>query len=367
MLVRLLGSMDVTIQGRPVRLGGRRQRAVLALLLLHANRRVSRDRLIEDVWDGRPPPEAIATLQSYVSRLRRLLGQDVPIAAREGGYAIALPPASLDVDRFRDLTDRGHVALRSAHYEEASRLLREALCLWRGDPLADLDDIAVIREAANEWHELQLTALSDRIQADIEQGSATTVIGELEGLVGHHPYHEQLRALHMRALYLAGRQIEALAAYRHTRQTLIDRYGIEPSEQLRTLERAILAQDPSLLPSAPNTDYEDPGATIEALDRTPPPRPPRRPLSPGSATRTTRHTHSACGDHARRVPSLFPHPAQTGEWPLPDYRPRSTRRRPLRGHQPRRASPCADRTLAPDIGALPLRTARARIRVPRLG
>ena len=197
------------------------------------------------------------------------------------------------------------MALRSAHYEEASRLLREALCLWRGDPLADLDDIAVIREAANEWHELQLTALSDRIQADIEQGSATTVIGELEGLVGHHPYHEQLRALHMRALYLAGRQIEALAAYRHTRQTLIDRYGIEPSEQLRTLERAILTTHPCFLP-APNTDYEDPGATIEALDRTPPPRPPRRPLSPGSATRTTRHTHSACGDHARRVPSLFP-------------------------------------------------------------
>ena len=205
--------MEVTIQGRPVRLGGKRQRAVLALLLLHANRRVSRDRLIEDVWNGRPPPEAIPTLQSYVSRLRRLLGQDVQITAREGGYVITLPPATLDVDRFRDLTDRGHVALRSARYDEASRLLREALCLWRGEPLADLDDIGVVREAASEWSELQLTALSDRIQADIEQGSAKTVIGELEGLVGHHPYHEEFRALHMRALYLAGRQIEALAAY----------------------------------------------------------------------------------------------------------------------------------------------------------
>ena len=368
MLVRLLGSMEVTIQGRPVRLGGKRQRAVLALLLLHANRRVSRDRLIEDVWNGRPPPEAIPTLQSYVSRLRRLLGPDVQITAREGGYVITLPSATLDVDRFRDLTDRGHVALRSAHYEEASRLLREALCLWRGEPLADLDDIGVVREATSEWTELQLTGLSDRIQADIERGSAKTVIGELEGLVGHHPYHEEFRALYMRALYLAGRQIEALAAYRRTRETLIDRYGIEPSEQLRMLERAILAQDPALLPSSPSTDSEDPGALIEACDRAPTPRPPRRPpLSPGRATRTTRHNHSACRDHARRVPSLFPHPAQTGEWPLSDYRLRSSRRRPPRSHRPRRPSPSADRTLGPDTGALPLRTARARIRVPRLG
>jgi DNA-binding SARP family transcriptional activator len=366
-LVRLLGSMEVTIQGRPVRLGGRRQRAVLALLLLHADRRVSRDRLIEDVWDGRPPPEAIPTLQSYVSRLRRLLGQDVQITAREGGYVITLPTAALDVERFRDLTDRGHAALRSAHYDEASRLLREALCLWRGEPLADLDDIGVVREAASEWNELHLTALSDRIEADIEQGSAMTVIGELERLVGHHPYHEQFRALHMRALYLAGRQIEALAAYRHTRETLIGRYGIEPSEHLRMLERAILAQDPALLPSAPSTDYEDPGALIEACDHTPPPRPPRRPpLSPGSAIGTTRHNHSACGDQARRVPSLFPHPAQTGEWPLSDYRLRSSRRRPPPSHRPRRASLCADRTRGRDMGALPLKTARARIRVPRL-
>jgi DNA-binding SARP family transcriptional activator len=120
-------------QGRPVRLGGRRQRAVLALLLLHANRRISRDRLIEDLWDGRPPPEAIQTLQSYVSRLRRLLGLEVQISARQGGYVITMPTAALDVERFRDLTERGHRALRSAQYDEASRVLREALCLWRAN------------------------------------------------------------------------------------------------------------------------------------------------------------------------------------------------------------------------------------------
>lgn len=347
MQVRLLGSMEVTIQGRPVRLGGKRQRAVLALLLLHANRRVSRDRLIEEVWDGRPPPEAIQTLQSYVSRLRRLLGQDVQISARQGGYVIILPPAALDVERFRDLTGRGHGALRSAQYDEASRVLREALCLWRGEPLADLDDIAIVRGATREWNELHLTALSDRIEVDIEQGSAKTVIGELEALVRRHPYHEQFLALHMRALYLAGRQIEALAAYRRTRETLIGRYGIEPSEQLRTLERAILAQDPALLPVAPNTDHEDPGALIEASGRTPPPSPPRRPPhSLGSARHTTRHNHSACHDHARGVRSLFPHPDHTGEPPLTDYRRRSSRRRPPRGHRPRPTSPCADRTLA---------------------
>ena len=346
MQVRLLGSMEVMIQGRPVRLGGKRQRAVFALLLLHANRRVSRDRLIEDLWGGRPPPEAIQTLQSYVSRLRRLLGQDAQISARQGGYVITLPTAALDVDRFRDLTDRGHGALRSAQYDEASRVLREALSLWRGEPLADLDDIASIHGATCEWTELHLTALSDRIEADIEQGSATTVIGELEVLVGHHPYHEQFRALHMRALYLAGRQIEALAAYRQTRETLIGRYGIEPSEQLRTLERAILAQDPALLPAAPNTDHEDPGALIEASDR--PPSPPRRPpQSPGSATHTIRHEHSACRDHARGVRSLFPHTAHTEEWPLAGDRLRSSRRRAPRGHRPGPTSSCADRALAP--------------------
>ena len=348
MQVRLLGSMEVTIQGRPVRLGGKRQRAVLALLLLDTNRRVSRDRLIEDLWDGRPPPEAIQTLQSYVSRLRRLLGQEVQITARQGGYVITLPTAALDVERFRDLTARGHGALRSAQYDEASRVLRAALCLWRGEPLTDLDDIAIVRGATREWNELHLTALSDRIEADIEQGSAKTVIGELEALVGHHPYHEQFRALHMRALYLAGRQIEALASYRQTRETLIGRYGIEPSEQLRTLERAILAQDPALLPAAPNTDHEDPGALIEASERTPPPSPPRRPPhSLESATHTTRHNHSACHDHARGVRSLFPHTAHTGEWPLVGDRLRSSRRRPPRGHRPGPTSPCADRALAP--------------------
>jgi DNA-binding SARP family transcriptional activator len=345
--VRLLGSMEVTIQGRPVRLGGKRQRAVLALLLLHANRRVSRDRLIEDVWDGRPPPQAIQTLQSYVSRLRRLLGQEVQISARQGGYLITLPTEALDVERFRDLTGRGHGALRSAQYDEASRVLGEALSLWRGEPLADLDDIAIVRCATREWNELHLTALSDRIEADIEQGSAKTVIGELEALVGHHPYHEQFLALHMRALYLAGRQIEALAAYRHARETLIGRYGIEPSEQLRTLERAILAQDPALLPAAPNNDHEDPGAIIAASDRTPPSSPPRRPpQSLGSATHTW-HNHSACRDHARGVRSLFPHTTHTEEGSLAGDRPGSSRGRPPRGHRSRPTTPCADRTLAP--------------------
>jgi DNA-binding SARP family transcriptional activator len=354
--------MEVTIQGRPVRLGGKRQRAVLALLLLRANRRVSRDGLIEDVWNGQPPREAVQTLQSYVSRLRRLLGPEVQITARDGGYVATLPTAALDIERFRDLADRGHRALRSARYDEASRVLREALCLWRGEPLADLDDIGPIRDAAVECNELRLTALSDRIEADIERGSAKTVIGELEALASHHPFHEQFRALHMRALYLAGRQIEALAAYRHTRETLISLYGIEPSEQLRMLERAILAQDPALLPCAPNTDYEDPEALIQERDPPPPSPPPRRPpLSSGRAKPATRPDHNACHEHARRVPSLFPHTPQIGDWPLPDHPLRSSRRRPPRGHRPRRTFPCADRTLAAEIGALPLRTARTRV------
>jgi peptide/nickel transport system substrate-binding protein len=246
--------LEVGIDGRVIGLGGHRQRAVLAVLLLHPNQRVSSDRLIDEVWDGRPPAEATQSLQSYISRLRRLLGDSAPIIAQSDGYLIAVDASQLDVVQFRALVDQGHQALRDGHYYEAGNLLREALALWRGEPLADLDEESFVREPASEWSQLRLMALGDRIEADIERGQAEAVIGELDGLVAHYPHTERFCELQMRALYLAGRQVDALAAYRAARDTLVDRFGIEPSERLRNVERAILAHDPSLAAAAARTD-----------------------------------------------------------------------------------------------------------------
>ena len=243
---RLLGPLEVADSGRAVNLCGRRQRSVLAVLLLHANRRVSTDRLIDDVWDSRPPAKATQSVQSYISRLRRLLGDGAEIVAHGEGYLMSVDASRLDFVQFRALVERGHEALGKADYELASGLLAEALALWRGEPLADLVGASFVRDAAGEWSELWSMAVADRIEADVEQGLAEAVIGELETLVARYPDGERFRALLMRALYLAGRQVEALAVYRDAREALVSRLGLEPSPHLRELERAVLAHDESL-------------------------------------------------------------------------------------------------------------------------
>ncbi len=248
---RLLGPLEVARGGESVPLGGRRQRAVLAVLLLHSNRRISRVRLIDEVWNGRPPTASSQTLQSYLSRLRQVLGDAVPISSQADGYLLSVDPTSLDFERFRSLVGDGHRAVSEADYERAGVILHEALGLWRGDPLSDLDGEEFVRAPIAEWSELQLMALCDRIRADVECGLAETVIGELEALIVRYPDRERFRELLMRALYLAGRQSDALACYRRGRQAMNDQYGIEPWQPLRDLERAILLHDPSLSPATP--------------------------------------------------------------------------------------------------------------------
>ena len=241
---RILGPLEVLAAGTPLRLGGPRQRAVLALLLGHANEVVPADRLIDGVWDE-PPGTAANVVQGYVSQLRRTLGRDV-IATRGRDYAIRLAQGALDLHRFERLSARAVAALDEGRPADASAGLREALALWRGPALSDLLDISGVARIADRLDELRRAALERRIEADLACGRDTEAAIELAGLVAEHPLRERLRALQMRALYRCGRQADALAAYRDARTTLVEELGIEPGRELQELERAIFAQDPAL-------------------------------------------------------------------------------------------------------------------------
>ncbi len=236
---RVLGPVEVRGSEGPVPLGGAKQRALLALLLLNANRVVSRDRLIDDLWGDDPPDTAVTSVQVYVSRLRKLLPEST-LLTRAPGYLLAADPTAIDLRRFEALVAEA----RQADPDRAARTLREALALWRGSPLAEFDE-PFARIEARRLEDLRLTALEERIGADLELGRHVDVIGELETLIAEHPHRERLRALLMLALYRCGRQADALEAYRDTRAAL-DELGIEPSETLRQLEKAILTQDGNL-------------------------------------------------------------------------------------------------------------------------
>jgi DNA-binding SARP family transcriptional activator len=230
---RILGPLEVVDGGRTLPLGGPRQRALLALLLTRANRVVPRDELIDELWNDDAPEGARNALQYHVSRLRKALAPNDLLVTREPGYMLRVAPDELDLLEFERLRD----AARDAPPEEAARLLRQALALWRGSAQAEIAYL----------DELRIVALEQRIEADLELGRHADLVAELEQLMREHPLRERLRAQLMLALYRSGRQAEALDVYRQTRQTLIEQLGIEPSPSLQELERAILRQDPSLL------------------------------------------------------------------------------------------------------------------------
>jgi DNA-binding SARP family transcriptional activator len=242
---RVLGPLEALTDGRPVKLGGPRSRAVLAVLLLHSGQVVSTSRLIDEVWAEDPPDTAANVLQGYVSQLRKELGR-YAIETREPGYLLRVDHDAFDLHRFERLVSDGIEQLERGRAEDAAALLREALALWRGPALADVADEGVLRQAAARLDELRLVALERRIEADLAYGRHTEVVGELEGLVAEYPLRERPRALHILALYRCGRQADALAAYREARTTLVDELGIEPGTQLQELERAILQHDPAL-------------------------------------------------------------------------------------------------------------------------
>jgi YVTN family beta-propeller protein len=251
----LLGPLEVRIDGRPVSLGGPKQRAVLALLLLHANEVVSRDRLIEGVWGEQPPSTAGRSLDSYISRLRTLLGAE-RIERRSPGYAIRVERGELDVQRFEDLLEQGRAALAGGDAATAGSRLDDALALWRGPPLADLIYEPFAGPHVARLEERRLLAREAHVEAGLARGRGAALVGALARLVEENPFRERLVAQLMACLYQAGRTSEALAVYQEARRRFADELGLEPSPQLRELEHQILTHDPSL--AAPPTPRHEP-------------------------------------------------------------------------------------------------------------
>jgi YVTN family beta-propeller protein len=245
---RILGPVEVRDDGRLVRLGGGKQRAVLALLLLNANRVVASERMIELLWGERPPATAATALHGHISSLRKALGPDV-IATRPPGYVLETAIGELDLERFEWLQAEGRDALERGDPGRAAERLRAALGLWRGEALSDIGFEPFIQTEAARLEGLRLDLVQDRIEADLTAGRGTELVGELERLIAAEPLRERFWAQLMLALYRSGRQAEALDAYRRARQTLVSQLGIEPGPELRDLERRILAHDPTLGPA----------------------------------------------------------------------------------------------------------------------
>ncbi len=238
---RLLGPLEVWDRGRPIELRRRKERALLAILLLRAGEPVSSDELIDGLWGERPPRTARAALQNYIAQLRRALGPGV-LLSRAGGYLLDVSPEQVDLRRFERLA----AAARTAEREERVEKLREALSLWRGQPLADLAFEPFAASEVRRLEELRVATLEDLVDAELAFGAGTHPLRQLESLIAEYPFRERLRGQLMLALYRAGRQADALAAYQEARRILVDELGIEPSTPLRELEQAILRQDPSL-------------------------------------------------------------------------------------------------------------------------
>ncbi|MEA2241998.1 MAG: hypothetical protein QOD24_1554, partial [Solirubrobacteraceae bacterium] len=252
---RLLGPLEVLSDGQPLPIGGSKQRGVLALLLLAPNEVVSTDRLIDEVWGHRPPKSVEASLQNCISNLRAVVGRDV-IETRAPGYRLKVDAGSIDALRFEQALEASH----ELDPPERSAALREALALWRGPPLADLELEGDARAAVSRLDELRLAALEQRIEAELALGHHDAALGEIEALAIRHPARERLRHLQMLALYRAGRQRDALRVYQEVRLELVEEFGLEPSESLRALERMIIAHDPALrlLPGAPKGLLREP-------------------------------------------------------------------------------------------------------------
>jgi DNA-binding SARP family transcriptional activator len=246
---RILGSMEVLDRGRPLTLPSGRGRALLALLVLHAGEVVSADRLVDELWGEAPPATANTVVQGLVSRLRKMLEPgrnrgETPTVLQTAatGYRLSIEPGSVDANRFKRLLDQA----RGAAAPVRSALLAEALGLWRGPALADFTYEPFAQRAITALEELRVAALEDRIEADLALGRNAELVPEVELLIGTHPFRERLRGQLMVALYRAGRQADALEAYRDAYRVLAEELGIEPGAGLRALERAILKHDPSL-------------------------------------------------------------------------------------------------------------------------
>src|SRR4051794_4725508 len=233
---RVLGPLEVLADGRALDLGGQKQRTLLAMLLIEANRVVSSDRLIDALWEDAPPETAHKALQVYVSQLRKAIGRE-RLQTRAPGYLVSVADGELALARFE--------AFR------ADRRPDDALPLWRGPPLAEFAYHRFAQAEVVRLEELHFACLEARVGRELAAGRHQEVVGELEGLVTERPLREGLRAQLILALYRSGRQAEALEAFQEARRVLVDELGIEPGRELRELHQAILEQDPALdLPAA---------------------------------------------------------------------------------------------------------------------
>jgi predicted ATPase/DNA-binding SARP family transcriptional activator len=243
---RVLGPLEVARDGTPLRLGGPKQRALLALLLLEAGELVPTERIVEEVWHGGRGGSP-RSVQVYVSELRKVLGDPDRIRGEAGGYQLTAGPEEIDARRFERLVEEGRRARVSGEASQAAEMLREALGLWRGAPLADLAYESWAQAESTRLEELRLDSAEELIEAELALGRHREVVPEIEGLVATEPLRERPRRQLMLALYRCGRQAEALEAYQDARRTLVDELGLEPGPELRELEAAILRQDRSLL------------------------------------------------------------------------------------------------------------------------
>ncbi|MBA2476259.1 MAG: tetratricopeptide repeat protein [Actinobacteria bacterium] len=242
---RILGPLEVTAESGPVEINAAKHRTLLCLLLVHANEVVATEVLADALWGERPPPSSRKLLQIYVSQLRRALGPGA-LLTQPPGYVLEVRRTAVDAGRFEQLAGEGRQALAAGNAALAAGLCARALRLWRGPALADFRYEEFARAEATRLEELRLSVLEDRLQAELAIGRRDELAGELQGLVSAHPLRERFRAQLMVALYRSGRQADALEVYADARRTLVDELGLEPSRELRELERAVLRQDPAL-------------------------------------------------------------------------------------------------------------------------
>jgi DNA-binding SARP family transcriptional activator/class 3 adenylate cyclase len=292
----VLGPLEARRAGLPLKLGSIKHRMLLAKLLLHANQVLSTDELIDTVWGEQPPPTVRQSLQNHIAALRRLIeqagtpaGQPRTLLTRDPGYLLQIDPDQLDLHRFRRMVDQGRAALEGGDPWTASRLLRDAVALWRGPVLADVEAAGASWPELAGIGELEIGAIESRIEADLVAGRPAELVGELEALIRLHPLREHLHGQMMLALYRSGRQADALGAYRYARRTLVEELGIEPSVRLQRLEHAILAQDPALELLGPARSGDDAGMA----------RPSEEPAAPEAARAAAPQAGRAAPDPAR--------------------------------------------------------------------
>ncbi|MEV0129829.1 AfsR/SARP family transcriptional regulator, partial [Dactylosporangium sp. NPDC050688] len=271
---RILGPLEVQPPaGAPLELGARKQRAVLALLLLDPGRVVSLDRIVNGLWTGEAPSSATGTLQVYVSQLRRVLEPDRPprtppavLVTRDPGYLLAVDGEQVDAVRFTRGAEAGRGRLAAGAYAEAEQLLTAALGQWRGEPLADFADEEFAAAVAAQLGEVRDGAVEDLVEVHLATGRHAQAATAAQGLLDRHPFRERSWGQLMLALYRDGRQADALAAYRRARTVLDEELGLPPGPQLRALEAAILRHDPALdttlaaPPATPLPTPDPPGA-----------------------------------------------------------------------------------------------------------